>query len=72
VIRPYLRERILETREGSKRFLVPVRVGENVSICLVSGGLRFEAFYWVGILAEISPDEEIAARLNLKAREVES
>jgi len=30
------------------------------------------AFYWVGILAEISPDEEIAARLNLKAREVES
>jgi hypothetical protein len=32
--------------------------------------LRFGAFYWVGILAEVSLDGEIAARFNLKAREV--
>jgi hypothetical protein len=33
--------------------------------------LRFGAFYWVGIAAEISPDGEIAARFNLNAREME-
>ena len=32
--------------------------------------LRFGAFYWVGMLAEISPDGEIAARFNLNAREI--
>jgi hypothetical protein len=34
--------------------------------------LRFGASYWVGILAEVEPDGEIAARFNLNAREVES
>jgi hypothetical protein len=31
-IRPYLRERILETREGSKRCFVPSRLGKCIDL----------------------------------------
>jgi hypothetical protein len=49
----------------------PIQVGEMYRFALSVVELRFGAFYWVGIAAEISPDGEIAARFNLNAREME-
>jgi hypothetical protein len=53
-----------------KKVFYSVRVGEMYRLALSVVELRFGAFYWVGILAEVSLDGEIAARFNLKAREV--